>query len=384
MKLFDDQIPFMKPWVGDEEWQAMRDVISSGWVSQGPVVAEFEKVVAEYVGSRFAVAVNSCTSGMHLALRILGIKPGDEVLLPDSTCMANANAVMMAGAKPVFVDIDYQTGNLDPAVLEKYITPKTKALLGVDQVGIPAELDALAEITRSRGLHFVDDAATALGGKFKGKRLGGHGFPTTFSFHPRKTITTGEGGMLVSDDEALVNRARVLRSAGANVSDLVRHSAKGTIVQHYDEAGYNYRMTDMQAAMGIVQMKKIESILAQREKQARKYDKALLNVNHFVLPEIPDYIQPAHTSYFVKIHDDSPLTVTRIVDELASRGIASRHGIQPLHREPAFKNENYQDEMYPMTCKLAERSFFLPIYPGLPDASQDRIIDELLGIVKNQ
>ncbi|MCB0507018.1 MAG: aminotransferase class V-fold PLP-dependent enzyme, partial [Bacteroidetes bacterium] len=209
-QLFDNQIPFMKPWLGDEEWNSLREIINSGWVSQGPKVKEFEDLVADYLGVKYAVATNACTSAMHLALRIAGVKYGDEVILCDSTCMANVNAVIMAGAIPVFVDADARTFNIDPTLIEQKITAKTKAVMNIDQIGLPNDLDAIQEICNKHNLFLLDDAATAFGATYKGKKLGANDVVSTFSFHPRKMITTGEGGMLVTNDADFAEKARIL------------------------------------------------------------------------------------------------------------------------------------------------------------------------------
>ena len=380
--LFEDQIPLMKPWIGKEEYESLQEVLFSGWVSQGPKVQEFESELAKYVGAKFGVATNSCTSAMHLALRIGGVKEGDEVLVTDSTCMANANAIMMAGAKPVFVDIEEKTFNVDPTLFEEKITPRTRAIMGVDQVGLSMNLDAVNSIAKKYNLFLLDDAATALGGKFNGKYLGGHGIPTTYSFHPRKTITTGEGGMLMTNDESFANKARILRSAGASVSDLERHKLKGTVVQSYPEAGYNYRMTDIQAAIGLVQLKKIDRILAERKRQAEYFYKELREIEDFQLPYVPDYAEHAFSSFLILLKDESKLTTKQIVQFMSEKNISCRFGIQPLHREPAFEMDQLTDDMFPVSCKIAERSFFIPIFPNLSDSQLEYIVTSLKEAVK--
>lgn len=380
--LFENQIPFMKPWLGEEEWLSMKDVITNGWVSQGPKVEEFEHVMENYIGAKHAVAMNACTSAMHIAMKIAGVKHGDEIIVADSTCMANANAIIMAGAVPVFVDVDERTYNLNPDLIEAKITSKTKAVMNIDQIGLANDLDAIQFICKKHGLYLLDDAATAVGGKYKGKILGSHGITTTFSFHPRKIITTGEGGMLVTDDDDIAEQARILRSAGASVSDLERHKAKGIILQKYYDNGFNYRMTDMQAAMGIVQMTKIDEILRQRKEQANFYNSKFSDVEELQIPYIPEYATNAWSSYCLKITSKSKKSVPEIVQILSSKNISVRFGIQPLHQEPFFKNMNFKDEDYPVSCHIAENTFFIPIFPGLTAEQQNYVTETIIQIIR--
>ena len=371
--LFSDHIPLMRPWLGEGEAAAVREVILSGWVSLGPKVAEFEAALAAKVGARFGVATNAATSALHLALQVSGVGPGDEVILPSFTCMANANAIIMAGAVPRFADIQRDSLNLDPADVELRLTPATKAIMMVDQIGLPADLDAFRELSRRRGLTLVDDAATALGGRFKGQFVGGHGVLTCFSFHPRKMITTGEGGMLMTDDEALAERARVLRSTGASVSDLERHRAKGSIFQEYHESGYNYRMTDMQAALGLVQLQKLDSMLEQRAQQAHFYDACLRELPEVSPPFVPAYAVHAYSSYCIRFTPSARVSAEQVVRRMAERNVSCRRGIPPLHFEPYFAKRNAELHL-PETEAAARETLFLPIFPGLTEQQQNQVI----------
>lgn len=374
--LFADQIPFLKPWLGEEEVDAVRQVILSGWISLGPKTAEFEAAIAALTGAREGVATNSATTALHLGLIVSGVNPGDEVLVPSFTCMATVNAILLAGAQPRFVDIDARTFNLDPADVESRITSRTRAVMLVDQIGMPAPYDEIDAICRAGGLILLEDAATALGALYKGRRLGGRGAPTAFSFHPRKLITTGEGGMLMLNDAAWAERARVLRSAGASVSDLVRHQAKGTIVQEYLEAGFNYRMTDIQAALGLVQLRKLPAMLAARRRQAGFYDAALAEIDELEPPYVPPYAEPAYSSYCIRVQPSCPVDAHTIVVRMAERGISCRHGIQPLHLEPCFLN-TMPGLSLPATESAARDTLFLPIFPGLTEAQQARVVAAL-------
>jgi perosamine synthetase len=374
--LFADQIPLTRPWLGEEEAEAARQVILSGWLSLGPKVAEFEQAVAGLVGARCAVATNAATTAMHLMLLIAGIRPGDEVLCPSFTCMATANAIFMAGASPRFVDIEPRTFNMDARDAEARITPRTRAVLLVDQIGLPADLDAFSQLARRHGLILFEDAATAFGARYKGRVLGGCGVPACFSFHPRKVITTGEGGMLVTDNEAWAERARALRSAGANVSDLARHQAKGVVLPEYPEAGFNYRMTDMQAAIGLVQLERLPEIQRRRRRQAALYDQALAGLDEVAPPFVPPYAEHAFSSYCIRLRPTAAVGAHTVVARMAERGISCRHGIQPLHHEPHFR-VSMAGLSLPETEAAARATLFLPIFPGLTEEAQHQVIRAL-------
>jgi perosamine synthetase len=374
--LFADQIPFLKPWLGEEEVQAVREVILSGWVSMGPKAAEFERALATLVGAKYGVATNAATTALHLALIVCGVRSGDEVLVPSFTCMATVNAIILAGASPRFADIEPRTFNMDPRDAESRINPRTRAIMMVDQIGLPADLDAFLALARRHDLVLIEDAATALGARYKGRPLGGWGVPACFSFHPRKMITTGEGGMLVTDNEAWAERARILRSTGASVSDLVRHQAKGVIVQEYLEAGFNYRMTDIQAVIGLVQLTRLERIVAERKRQAQYYDQALTGVEGVEPPHVPPFAEHAYSSYCIRVRPSLGVSAHTLVSRMAERGISCRHGIQPLHFEPYFR-EAMAGLSLPETEAAARETLFLPIFPGLTAKDQACVVDAL-------
>lgn len=370
--LFADHVPLMRPWLGEEEVQAIREVVLSGWICLGPKAAELERRIAALCGARHAVATTSATSALHLTMQVMGVQPGDEVILPTFTCMANANAVIIAGGVPAFADVDRRTYNLDPADVERRIGPKTRAIMMVDQIGLPADLDAMKAVAERHGLLLLDDAATAFGAKYKGRYLGGHGVPTSFSFHPRKMITTGEGGMVLFDDDAWAERARVLRSTGASVSDLKRHEAKGALFQEYHESGYNYRLTDIQAAMGLVQLDKLPEMLRQRAEQADRYHALLAHLDEIEPPFVPEWATHAWSSYCIRLRPHAKVSADDVVRRMAERNVSCRRGIQPLHHEPFFR-ERWGREHFPETEAAAKETLFLPIFPGLTEREQQQV-----------
>ena len=379
--LFDNHIPLMRPWITDDEINSVVEVLKSGWITQGEKVDEFEKAVADYIGVKEAVATNSCTSSMHLSFIINGISTGDSVICPSHTCMASANAILHCGATPRFCDIDPLTYNMSPESIEANIDDKTKAILVVHQIGLPAHLEEIEKIAKKYNLIIIEDAACSFGGVYKGSKLGSFGHPACFSFHPRKIITTAEGGMVVTNDSDFAEIARQIRSTGASISDLTRHRAKGTLVQKYERIGYNYRMTDIHAAIGLAQLRKISMILSERSGQAEYYNNQLADIKEISTPYVPDYARHAWSSYLIKI---TALNLSRddVLRFMSDNGVSCRIGIQPLHLEPFFRGTTHC--VLPETENAAKNTMFLPIYPGMPQSDQDRIIMLLKKILVNK
>jgi perosamine synthetase len=378
--LFQDQIPLLRPWLGEEEIQAVAEVLRSGWICQGPRVMEFEEGLAAWIGVGHGVATNACTSALHLALHLSGVGADDEVIVPSFTCMATANAIHHAGGRPVFADIDPHTFNMDARWAEQAITPRTKAMLVVHQIGLPADIAAFQDLARRKHLAIVEDGACSLGATYRGKRVGALGSPTCFSFHPRKMITTGEGGLIATDDADLAQRARVLRATGASSSDLERHRAKGTLVQQYADVGYNYRMTDLQAAIGVVQLRKLDAMVEERTAQAQHYDRLFRDMDEIEPPFVPAHSTHAYSSYLIRLRANCPLRRDELLKQLASAGISCRVGIQPLHHEP-FYREQWGRTVLPHTEEAAANTLFLPIFPGLRSGQQDQVASAIANAI---
>lgn len=369
-------IPITRPCVGEAEAQAAAAAIRSGWLVQGPQVAAFEAAVAAYVGSRFAVATSNCTTALQLALLCRGIGPGDEVIVPSFTFIATANAVLYAGATPIFAEIDPRTYNIDPASVEAAITPRTRAIIAVDQIGLAADLDAIRAIADRHALALIEDAAPAIGANYRGRRVGSISPVTCFSFHPRKSITTGEGGMITTDDEELAARARVLRSHGASIPDLVRHHAGTVLIEAYEELGYNYRMTDVQAAIGLEQLKKLDAILAARRTLAERYNRMLSGLPGITIPYAPPEAPHTYQSYAVRLDPDLWPSRDQVMAHLLADGIASRRGVMAIHLEPLYRRL-FPDVRLPVTEAASAQTLLLPLFAGMSEAEQDRVIGSL-------
>jgi dTDP-4-amino-4,6-dideoxygalactose transaminase len=372
-------IPICQPYLGPEEAEAARRVIESGWVTQGPKVAEFEEQMARYCGAEHAVAVTSCTTALHLALLTLGIGPGDEVICPSMSFIATANAIRHAGATPVFADIDPETFNLDPESARAAITPRTKAILVVHQIGLPADMDRFNAIGREHGVRILEDAACAIGSRYKGRPIGGHSEMACFSFHPRKVITTGEGGMITTNNADYAQRLRLLRQHGMSVSDTARHGAKQVVIEQYLCVGYNYRMTDIQAAIGIEQLSKLDWIVARRRELAERYSRALADHPWLRPPSVPGYAEFNFQSYAVRLTDDAPLGRDALMQRLLDLGISTRRGIMLAHLEPAYASCHQRHSLsLSQSENCSSRSVLLPLYPQMTGEQQSRVINSLL------
>jgi perosamine synthetase len=364
--------------LGPREELAVLDVLRSGWLVQGPKVAEFEAAVASYVGARHAVATSSCTAALHLALVLHGIGPGDEVIVPSFTFIATANAVVYAGGTPVFVDIDARTYNIDATAVADAITPRTKAIMPVHQLGLAADLDTLGTIARRHDLLLIEDAAPAIGATYRGRRVGGLGNTTCFSFHPRKAITTGEGGMLLSDDDGLAARARVLRAHGMSLSDLTRHRADRVLFEEYHELGYNYRLTDLQGALGIAQISRLDTVIEHRREVARRYAAALHHVEGVRLPPSSPDTPHTYQSFMIEV---PPGFRDTLMNELLAVGVATRRGVMAIHTEPLYHNRAPFLRL-PVTESATRDTLLLPMYATMTSIEQEYVVEHFLRALR--
>jgi perosamine synthetase len=368
-------IPVARPSIGAEEEKAVVEVLRSGWLAQGARVAEFEKRFADYVGADQAVAVSSCTTALHLALIAAGVRSGDEVLCPSLSFIATANSIRYAGAIPVFVDIDPATYNMDPACIEAAITPRTRAILVVHQIGLPAAMSEIAEIAMRHGLVVIEDAACAIGSEYKGQRIGApHSIMACFSFHPRKILTTGEGGMITTANEELAARLRKLRQHAMTVSDLSRHSSTKVVTESYDEVGFNYRMTDLQAAIGLVQLQRLEDMLARRRHLAARYTEQLSQIEWLVPPAVPADCRHNFQSYMALVKEDAPMSRDELMQEMLDRGISTRRGIMAIYREDPYRDSKWNDRL-PQTDYITDNTIILPLFHTMTEEEHDYVID---------
>lgn len=371
-------IPLTKPFFDKNEEKAIANVLKSGWVTQGPKVAEFEDRIAGYCRAKYAIATTSATTALFLSLYALGIGKGDEVIVPSFTFIATANVVLHAGAKPIFVDIDPKTYNIDPEKIEAAITPRTRAIIPADQVGLPCNLDRIVKIARKYNLFIIEDGACSLGSVFKGKKIGSYpGVKTVcFSFHPRKPITTGEGGMITTNDEKLTKRLRLLRHHGMDISDLRRHNLKKIIHENYPEIGFNYRMTDLQAAIGVEQLKKLPKFLETRSEIANRYTEAFRKSDTIIPPFVPKDITPSWQSYIIRLGKNNKITRDELMQKLLNDGIATRRGVMAAHLEPAYKNIFGKINL-PITENSTDETISLPIYVGMKKSEQNYVIEKI-------
>jgi perosamine synthetase len=374
----EQPIAFSRPYLGEEEVQAAAAVLRNGWIVGGARLAGFERRFAELCGAAEAVGVSSWTTGGFLVLHSLGIGQGDEVIVPSLTFIASVNVIRHAGATPVFADVDSATYNIDPADVARKITERTRAILPVDQIGLPCDIDAINEIASRHRISVIDDAACAFGSRNRNRPVGSLAGVTIFSLHARKVVTTGEGGMIVTNDLALAERLRRLRHQGMSLSDFARHGASPTVFESYPEIGYNFRITDIQAAIGLAQLDRLEDVLARRRAVAECYQRALAGHPVFIPPHVPAELVPNWQSYQIALRPGVPVTRNSIMDRLHAMGIPTRRGVMASHLEQPYC---FSRARLPNTERLAATTLQLPMHPALSFAQQRRVLAALEAVI---
>ncbi|SEQ51469.1 DegT/DnrJ/EryC1/StrS family aminotransferase [Arthrobacter sp. OV608] len=373
------RINVMKPWLGEEEAQALAEVVASGWVAQGPKVKEFETAFAAAQGVRHAVATSNCTTALHLALVVAGIGPGDDVVVPSLSFIATANAVTYVGARPVFCDVDPATGNVTAETIHAALTLDTRAVIVVDQGGVPLDMDPIRKLCDRHEITVIEDAACAVGSTYKGRPVGARADVAVWSFHPRKILTTGEGGMLTTNRADWAARARALREHSMSVSAADRHGSVLAPPEVYLEVGFNYRMTDLQAAVGIVQLGRLPEVVQRRRDIAARYVAGLAGLRGLRLVSDPPYGTSNFQSLWVEVLPGFATTREGLLARLAEAGISARRGIMAAHRQPAYRWRDTGNSLLEHTERLNDRTLILPVFHELDDESLSRIISTIRG-----
>lgn len=385
------RIPITKPLFDEREEAALLEPLRTGWVVQGPRVAEFERRMAAYTGVRHAVATTSCTTALHLSLIAAGIVPGDEVIVPAFTWVSTANVVEHIGATPVFCDIDLATYNIDIEQLERKITPRTRAVVPVHLFGLCADMRPILDLAERHGLAVVEDAACALGAFYGGRHAGSFGLTGCFSFHPRKAITTGEGGMLLTNDNTAAELCRALRDHGTTVSDLARHNGKrGFLLTEFNLLGYNYRMTDLQGALGVAQMDKLPRILARRAARAERYNRLLEGFAWLRTPAAPDGYTHGYQAYVCLFCPERPAISNvrdlneqrnRLMEALEDRGVITRQGTHAVHTLGYYRTKyGIREADFPNALIADRLTLALPLYAQMDDREQDAVVNALKAV----
>ena len=378
-------IPFHVPSVGEEEVQAVAETLRSGWLTTGPRSLEFEKRFAAYVGSRRAVACVSGTAALHLALRAVGLEPGDEVVTTPYTFVASTESILYLGAKPVFVDVDPRTLNIDPEAVAAAITPRTRAVLPVHVGGHPCDMEPIMALARPHGLHVVEDAAHALPSSVNGTRVGAIGTATAFSFYATKNLTTGEGGMVTVEDDALAERLRVLALHGIQGDAWKRYAKGGRWYYEVVDQGYKYNMSDLQAALGLVQLGKLDGLAEIRRRHERQYREAFADLP-LILPPPEDAAHERALHLFIVRVDPTRTSWTRdaLIAALNERGIYPSVHFIPVHLHPYYREMGYRRGMYPRAEEGFDHALSLPFYPAMPEASVARLLDTVRTLLAKE
>lgn len=373
-------IPITTPFFDDKEIEKVKECLSSGWVTQGPMTAEFEKRFSVEHSCSYSVAVSSCTAALHIAMMAIGVKEGDEVIVPAFTWITSASCAEYVGARVRFVDVEKETMNIDPSKIEEAINEKTKAIVAVHLFGNPAKMDEIMAIARKYNLKVIEDCACAIGTEYKGKKVGTIGDIGCFSFHPRKAITTGEGGMCSTNDENLYNKLLQYRNHGASVVKKGLEAGKPYYMGIYDALGYNLRLSDIQAAVGLAQFDKLKILLEDRIKAANYYYEQLSKVEGVILPTNMEGCKHTYQSFVVLIKSGDRQLRNKIMDEMCSKGIQSRPGTIAISRTEYNMNKyglEFGDFVNAEFCE--DSSITLPIYPFMKKEEQDLVIKIIKG-----
>jgi dTDP-4-amino-4,6-dideoxygalactose transaminase len=377
-------LPFHRASIGSEEIDAVVDVLRSGWLTTGPRVREFEDAFARYTGARHAVALNSCTAALHLALAAIGLSEGDEVILPAMTFAATGEVVFYFNARPVLVDCAPGSHHLDPIEVEKAITNRTKAILPVHYAGAPCDIDPILEIARKHNVKVIEDAAHALPSRYRGQMVGTLSDITCFSFYATKTITTGEGGMATTNDPEYADRMRSLSLHGISRDAWKRYTTEGSWRYEILEPGYKYNLTDIQAALGLVQLRKCDAMRARRAFLAERYSRSLASLDAFETPPATHDGDHAWHLYVIRVNE-SALRIGRdqVIEELKERGIGASVHFIPLHLHPLYQHRlGYRAGQFPNAENSFQASISLPIYSEMTDDDSDRVVDVLEQIAR--
>lgn len=362
-------LPVMRPWLGAEEAEAAADAVRSGWLAQGPRVAAFESALADRVGAACGVAVSSGTAALHVGLLLLGVGPGDEVVVPSLSYIATASVVTYVGATPVFADVELRSQNVTAETIAAAVTPRTRAVIPVHQAGIPADIGSIRSVLD--GIEILEDAACGLGAVYRRRELGSHSELVAVSFHPRKVITTGEGGMLLlCGDRAgeRSERARRLREHGVIASAWARHNSGDLSREEFPEVGFNFRMSDIHAAVGLVQLGRLDRIVARRRELAARYHQLLGDIPGLLMAADPEHGEANYQSFWILLPTDFPIGRDELIEEMRLARISCRRGIMAAHLEQAFSHLPRAD--LPNTEMLASRSLILPLFHSMADGDQ--------------
>jgi perosamine synthetase len=377
------EIPFHKVYIGEEEIREVVDTLKTGWITTGPKTLKFEEEFARYVGAKYAVAVNSCTAALHLALEAFGVKEGDEVIVPTMTFTATAEVVVYMRAKPVLVDSEPETLNMDPEKVREKINSKTKVIIPVHYAGHPVEMDEIMDMSSKYGIKVVEDAAHALPSKYKDKFIGTIGDITAFSFYSTKTLTTGEGGMATTEVEKYADRMRIMRLHGMDREAWKRYTSEGSWYYEVIDAGFKYNLSDIASSLGLAQLKKVDLMWKMRRHIAERYTELLKDIEEVETPIKREYVQHSWHLYVIRLNLDM-LRIKRsaFIEEMKRRGIGCSVHFIPLHLHPFYRRLGYRREDFPVATREFQRIVSLPIYPGMDDEDIEYVVDAIHDIVK--